>query len=312
VLNDRILARRRLGRTGFEVSPLGLGGAHLGRTPDGYDDDLAARTVHAALEAGINLIDTAPMYWGSEARVGPALEQWYDDTRRREAIVLSTKTGRDSQGGKDYSAEGTKRSVEASLNHLRADYIDLLLVHDPTDVSEVLAPRGVLAALRELKEQQVIRAIGVGVRSHEIHRCCIESGEFDLCLTFCDFNLLDQSARDGVIEPAARHDVGVLNGTAMMNGLLTGPDPREIASKVGGFGTPGRTERAHEIWQWARARGVGLGALNLQFCMREQRVATSLLGVANPPELEANLRAALAPIPDEIWADLEEYLNAEG
>ena len=312
MLSDRILARRRLGRTDFWVSPLGLGGAHLGRTSDGHDDDLAARTVHTALDAGINLIDTAPMYWGSEARVGLALEQWYDDTRRRDAIVLSTKTGRDGEGGCDYSAEGTKRSVEASLNHLRTDYIDLLLVHDPRSVSDVLAPGGVLKALHELREQRVIRAIGVGVRSHEIHQRCIESGEFDFCLTFGDFNLLDQTARDGVMAPAARHDVGVLNGTAVMMGLLTGPDPRTMASKVGGFATPERTEMAHEIWQWARARGVGLGALNLQFCMREQRLASNLLGVASPSELEANIRAASEPIPEETWAELEAYLDTVG
>ncbi len=313
MLSDRMLARRRLGRTGFQVSPLGLGGAHLGVTPDGPDDDLAARTVHAALEAGINLIDTAPMYWGSEGRVGPALEQWYDgDTRRRESVILSTKTGRDGRGAKDYSGEGTKRSVEASLGQLRTDYIDLLLAHDPTDVSEVFAPDGVLTVLRELKEQQVIRAIGLGMRRHEIHRRCIESGEFDVCLTFGDFNLLDQSARAGVIEPAARHGVGVLNGTAMMNGLLTGPDPREIAAKAGGMATPAKIETAHELWKWGRERGVGLSALNLQFCMREQGVSTSLLGVANPTELEANIQAASEVIPDEVWSELEALLNAEG
>ncbi len=293
------------------VSPLGLGGAHLGATPEGHDDDLAARTVHAALASGINLIDTAPMYWGSESRVGRALEQWYDGTRRREAIVLSTKTGRDGRGGADYSADGTKRSVEASLNHLRTDYIDLLLVHDPRDVTDVFAPEGVLKALQELKEQGTIRAIGVGVRSHDIHRRCIESGEFDLCLTFCDYNLLDQTARDAVIALAARNDVGVLNGTAVMLGLLTGPDPRSVASTVGGFATPERVKRAHEIWDWARRRDVGLGALNLQYCLRERRVASNLLGVANPAELEANIRAVSEPIPEAIWNELDAYLGAE-
>lgn len=308
-MSNPVLTRRRLGRTGFQVSPLGLGGAHLGRTPDGFDDDLAIRTVHAALEAGINLIDTAPMYWGSEGRVGMALEQWYDDARRREAIVLSTKTGRDAEGGSDFSAEGTKRSVEASLHHLRTDYLDIVLVHDPADVSSVFGPGGTLEALRQFRHQRVIHAIGVGVRSHEFHRHCIESGDFDVCLPFCDFNLLDQSAREGVIEIAERHDVGVLNGAAVMLGLLSGADPRTIAPKLGSFATPERTRRAYEIWQWARSRGIGLPALNLQLCTREQRIASTLVGVANPAELEADILALSEPISDETWIELEAHFG---
>jgi aryl-alcohol dehydrogenase-like predicted oxidoreductase len=305
---DSAWARRRLGRTGLGVTPLGLGGAHLGRTPDGHSDQLAVATVHRALELGLNLIDTSPMYGESERRVGLALDEWYDHERRRADIIISTKTGYRPEG-MDYSADWTRRSVQQSLRLLRTDYLDVVLVHDPRDLSPVLEPGGALEALEEFREQGVTRAIGLGVRNHEFHRRCIESGDFDVCLTYCDYNLLDQSAAEGVLTPAAAHDVGVLNGAAVMLGLLGGGDPREVAPSLGAFAAPERVERACRLWDWAEARGVSLLALNLQFCTREKRIASTLVGAANPAEIEADVAAASEYIPEAFWLELDELLG---
>jgi len=293
------LAKRRLGRTDFHVTPIGLGGAHLGRTPDGFSDELAAATVHRALDLGVNLIDTAPMYGESRRRIGLALEEWYGRGGRREDFFLTSKTGRSAEGAKDYSADGTRRSVKESLRLLRTEYLDIVLVHDPDDLAPVLGPGGALEALKEFREQGVIRAIGLGCRSHEFHRRCMETGDFDVSLTFLDYNLVDQSAADGVLGAAAAHDVGVLNGAAVMLGLLSGRDPREVEYRR-------QAERAYELWQWAQSRGVSLLALNLQFCAREQRIASTLVGVSNPAEIEADVAALSEEIPGEVWRDLRE------
>jgi aryl-alcohol dehydrogenase-like predicted oxidoreductase len=297
------LDKRRLGRTGLMVSPLSLGGAHLGETPDSVSDDLAVRTVHAALHAGLNLIDTAPMYGDSQRRIGLALRDWLGGDHRREDLVLSTKTGRDPQGGRHYSAAETHRSVHESLRLLQTPYLDIVLVHDPDDPAPVFDPGGTLEALSELKAEGLIRAIGVGVRSHDFHRRCIRSGAFDVCLTFCDYNLLDQSAADSLLDEAAAHDVGLLNGAAVMLGLLGGGDPRLAHSHLA---TPERVERATDLWQWARSGGVSLEALNLQLCLRETRLASTLVGVADPEELHRDLQAIAEPIPDEVWTELSE------
>lgn len=292
-MTNLALSKRRLGRTNFYVTPIGLGGGYLGHTPDGFSDELAVATVHRALELGINLIDTSPLYGESQRRIGLALEAWYDRGGRREDFLICTKTGRRAGGPHDYSADGTNRSVEESLRLLRTDYLDILLVHDPDDLSPVLGRDGALEALKKLREQGVIRAIGLGVRSHEFHRRCIETGEFDVSLTYGDYNLVNQSASEGVLEVAAAHDVGVLNGMALMLGLLSGHDPREIACQEG-------AQRAYEVWEWARSRGVNLLALNLQFCLREQRIGSTLLGVSNPTELEADIGAVSEEIADEV------------
>ena len=208
------LPKRRLGRTGFHVSAVGLGGAHLGRTPEGFSDEVATATVYRALQLGVNLIDTAPMYGDSQRRVGLALETWFANGGQREDLILSTKTGRDAQSNADYSADATRRSVEQSLQLLRTDYLDIVHVHDPQDLEPVLGPGGALEALCGLKEQGVIRALGLGVRTHELHQRCMATGDLDVSLTYCDYHLLDQSAVEGVLRPAAAHDVGVLNGAA--------------------------------------------------------------------------------------------------
>ncbi len=296
------LSKRRLGRTNMFVTPIGLGGGWLGHTSEGFSDEVAVATVLRALELGINLIDTSPLYGESERRIGLALEEWYRRGGNRGDVILSTKTGTRTRP-KDYSAEGTKRSIEESLRLLKTDYVDVMLVHDPDDLTPVLSPGGALEALRELKAQGVIRAIGLGVRSHEFHRRCIETGEFDVVLTYRDFNLLHQTAADGVLKHAAAHNVGVFNGMAILYGLLNGSDPREARARAA---SDDEVQRAVKLWEFAQSKGVSLLGLNLQFCLREPRITSTLVGVANPEQLEADVAAVSEAIPDEVWEELRE------
>ncbi len=308
-MTNLALTKRRLGRTGFEVTALGMGGAHLGRTAPGsteYSDDLAVATVHRGLELGLNVIDTSPMYGESQRRVGLALAQWRSAEVTREDIIISTKTGRGPDGSKDYSAAATRRSVERSLELLQTDYLDILLVHDPDNLGQVLDPGNALEALLKCKEDGLIRAIGLGCRPHEFHRACIATGHFDLSLTFCDYNLLDRSAVQGVLIPAAAHDVGVYNGAAVMLGLLSDEDPRRVAQRRPGFATAQRLRLATQLWDWCQQRDLSLLALNLQFCLRESRIASTLVGVTNPQLLEADVAAVAEAIPEDLWQEFHE------
>jgi aryl-alcohol dehydrogenase-like predicted oxidoreductase len=289
------------------VTPIGLGGAHLGRTgpkPDDFDDQQAVDTIFEALRLGITNIDTAPMYGESRRRIGLALKQLPVEGIRREDIILSSKTGRNADGSFNYSREATLRTVDESLQLLNTDYIDTLLVHDPDDLGPVLGPSGTLDALLGLKEQCIIRAIGLGVRSHEFHRECMATGAFDVVLTFCDYNLINQSAVAGVIEPAVEHDVGVYNAAAVMLGLLGGDDPRTSASRLGGFANPERLGRSVRVWEWCREHGVDLLAANLQFCARETRIASTLVGAASPEEIRRDVMALREPIDETVFETL--------
>lgn len=157
--------RRRLGRTGLEVSLIGLGTVKLGRNTDVKyprpfhlpDDREAARLLDRARDLGVNLLDTAPAYGSSEERLGGLLRG------RRDAFVLCTKTGEeyDPRTGSrfDFSPEHTRASVARSLKRLRTDVLDLVLVHSDGHDEDVLQ-MGTLEALEELRDAGLVRAVG--------------------------------------------------------------------------------------------------------------------------------------------------------
>ena len=306
--------KRRLGRTGLSVTPLGIGGAYLGRTSAGPPDEkIAVETVLRGLELGLNLIDTSPKYLGgvSERFVGLALQEWYKRGGKRKDLVLSTKVGSRILPH-CYTYEHTMSSIQTSLELLQEEYVDLMLVHDPPEMDPVFASDGALAALQELKAKGVIGHIGLGARPHAFHRRCHESGAFEVSLTFGDYNLLRRSAGEGVLETAAAHDVGVFNATVNLMGLLAGSDPIEFARARGhrhtwsweGEGDP--IEFAHRLWTWCGARGVSMLALNLQYSLREPRIASTLLGFSRPSRVDEDIAAVLEPMDESIWQELHE------
>src|SRR5437868_1062141 len=129
------LPRRTMGRLGWSVAALGLGGAWLGvgagDSPEAQDS-AAAAAVHRAIGLGMDYLDTSPLYGESERRVGLALSQAHPAGGAwRERVRLVTKSGTHPARRGDYSAEATRWSVENSLRVLRTDYLDAVLVHDP-------------------------------------------------------------------------------------------------------------------------------------------------------------------------------------
>ena len=336
-MTEVTFTKRRLGRTGFYVTPVGLGGAWLGRTPDGADQDTGVNTVLCALELGINLIDTSATYLGgkSEEFIGIALKEWYRRGGKREDLILSTKTGTRTRP-KDYTAEGTRKSIEKSLEMLKTDYLDIALIHDPDDLKPVLAPGCAWDVLKEYKRKGIVRAIGLGVHSQAFHRRMIKSGECDVCLTHSDYNLLTQSAAQGVLEPASANDVGIFNGSTLLMGLLSGENPQNVVRRFHerrrrfqeGHREPrslkqklrhytrmmrfaryrrrmqDRVHRAQVLWDWTQTANINLLALNLQYCLRDSRIAAVLMGAATPSQIEADIAALKEEIPESVWEEL--------
>lgn len=286
--------KRKLGRTGFEVTVLGIGGAWLGNQAGHYNEEQGIETVLTALESGINLVDTSDNYINgrSEEIVGRALTQWWNQGNRRDDLILSSKVSISEINPEAFSYDGTMRGIECSLQKLRTDYLDIYLAHDPTDISLVLDDEGCLRALRKLKEQRVIRAIGLGCRSHQFHRECIQTGEFDVSLTFGDYNLVDTSAFAGVLESATKQKVGVFN--ASINRGLT---------------TAKNTERTRELKNWCQRSGVDISALNLHFCIRQRLFASTLIGFSRPERVEQNLEAYKNPFDEGVWRNLESAMS---
>jgi len=294
------LPRRRLGRTELEVPIMSLGGVGVGGLGTIVEEAEAIEGVQYALEQGIDYIDTSPFYKESERRIGIALKGY-----PREKLILSTKTGTHPDRWQDYSWDGTMWTVENSLKLLGTDYIDLLLIHDPEDFDPAFEPRGALEALEHLKEQGVIKSIGLGQRRHDYHKRAIESGRFDAILTFDDYNPIHTTALDEVLPLAKQHDVGVLNGAVMVHGLLTGEDPDKVNEKLGLKRPENQLKAARHFYQFCQKHDVSMIAVVFQFCMRQELIDCTLTGAKNIAEIDENFGAALQPVPDEIWDELD-------
>ena len=299
------LPRRPLGRTGLTVPAIGLGGAGIGGVYGEESDSDAIETVRYAVEQGIDFIDTDASYGESERRIGIALEGGL-----RERVVLSTKCGTHPEQRGDFSWDGTMWNVENSLRVLKTDHLDLLLVHDPGSMEPVMEQRGALAALEELKSQGVISYIGLGQRRHDFHRLAIESGRFDVILTYNDYNPIRTTAGDWLLPLAAQHNIGVINGSPLAMGLLTGDDPDEIAAEKK---APGReVAMARRLYEWCQERDILEQAVVFQFCLRQPAIHCTITGAKTRAEFEEDLRAATLPLPDGIWDEIAALNLTEG
>lgn len=290
------IQRRRLGRLGRSVTALGLGGAGLhGVSGQPNTDAGAIATVHTALEAGINYIDTSPGYGESERRLGLALRG-----HPREQYFLATKTGT-GDNPRNYSADHTYRSVERSLTRLGTDYVDLMQVHDPDTEADAFALDGALGALVRLKEQKVIRGIGIGVRCHKLLLHAIRSRVFDTILTYADFNIVYQSAREGLFQEAHEQDVAIILGSPLFFGYLSDAPWEDLLRARRSNGQGEEEQRVLQVRHWAERRGLSKVHLSLQYCLREPRLSTVLVGAESPEQMRQSVHAATTPLPDEIW-----------
>lgn len=232
---------RPLGSTGLSVSPLGLGTVKLGRDqgvkyPNGFriPDDAQARELLAlARNLGINLIDTAPAYGVSEERLGPLL------AGQREDWVIVSKVGEEFENGQsrfDFSAEQTRFSVERSLQRLRTDRIEMVLVHSNGEDLHILREEAVYQTLAELKQEGKILAFGLSGKTPEGGLLALETGD----CAMVTYNLNEQAERP-VLDYAAAHGKAILVKKALASGhlcLAPGEDPVRRSFELL-FGHPG-------------------------------------------------------------------------
>jgi aryl-alcohol dehydrogenase-like predicted oxidoreductase/murein tripeptide amidase MpaA len=297
--DDRPLGRRQLGRTDLVVSEIHLGGVGLARTDSNVLDDLAVATVQRAWDRGINYIDTSPLYAESERRIGLAIA---GRGGLRPDQHLSTKTGTHPLNPGDFSAAGTRWSVENSLRFLGVDAVDLVLVHDPEWLQPVLEPGGALDELERLRDEGKLRWIGIAVREHDKLSEAIRTGRFDAIMTYADYNLVRQTSAP-VIAEAAAAGVGVILAQVFLGGLLVGPDPAESP-----YADHPDAKLAREWWLWARERQVSLRSLALQFGLRNPAVATINAGGSRPEQVDEVVAAMTDPIPESIWQEAEDRI----
>jgi D-threo-aldose 1-dehydrogenase len=291
----------------------GLGCAPIGNLYRAVAEADAEATVAAALAHGIRFFDTAPHYGAgaSELRLGRGLHGVDRDT-----VSIATKVGRrivdaggvtvpmggvgvDTVG--DLSADGVLRSVDGSLRRLGTDRIDLLYLHDPADVDEAL--RGAIPALVRLREEGVVRSVGVGMVWPEPLTRFVREAAIDVVMIAGRVTLLDRTAESGLLPAAAERGVGVIAAGVYNSGILADPekspyfDYREAAPEL--------RDRALALRDLCRSRGVQLSHAAARYPLQHPAVDAVVVGARTPEEVAAIAAAEHAPIPGDLWAELE-------
>jgi len=305
-----------------QLSNLGFGGAAIGNLLGAVDDEAARAAVDAAWDNGIRYFDTAPHYGLglSERRIGEALRD-----RPRQDYVLSTKVGRilepvdapnpadrDTEGFDvpaayrrrwDFSAEGINRSIEESLQRLGLDHIDIAYMHDPDDFVDEALESG-YPALEKLRDEGVVRAIGVGMNQTAVPARFVRETDIDVVLLAGRYTLLDQSGAEDLLPAALERGVRVILGGVFNSGLLA--DPRAAATYDYQPAPPELVQRALDIEAVCRKYGVPLRAAAIAFGLAHPAVASVLVGVRSPEQAADCVAMAGVTVPETLWEELRE------
>ena len=290
---------RTLGQTGLTVSALSYGASPLGSVFRDIDEAEGIRTVHLALDLGINFIDCSPYYGVTRAEtvLGRALE-----TIPREQYLLATKVGRYDGAKFDFSAERVTRSVDESLRRLRVDHIDLIQCHDIEFGSLDQVVEETLPALARVREQGKARFIGITGLPLNIFRQVLDRAPVDTILSYCHYSLNDTTLA-GLVPYLKEKGVGVITASPLAMGLLTPTGPPDWHPAPEELKTACR--RAAEL---CASRGADISRLALQFAVANEELDTVLVGTANPENLRKNVAWIEEPLDQELLAEVREIL----
>lgn len=252
-----MMQQRELGQTGIQVSPLGLGTVKFGRDqqvkyPWSFkipDDRAVLELLALSRDLGINLLDTAPAYGNSEERLGKLLSH-------RQDWVIVSKVGEAFEHGQshfDFSAQTTRQTIETSLRKLKSDYLDVVLVHSDGNDQRLIEQEDVLETLQQLKQQGLIRAIGMSTKTTAGGLWCVEH---------TDVIMATRNTTDHTDDPVLDRALQLNKGVVIKKGLQSG----HADSKAGGEGV----------------------AAALNYVFSHEAVSCLIAGTINPAHLQQN------------------------
>jgi len=293
---------RKLGKTGLDVSILAFGGSSLGGAFRDIDDSEGIRTVHVAIDYGINLIDTAPFYGLTKAEtvLGKALRQI-----PREKYLLATKVARYGykEADFDFSGERVIKSVDESLLRLGVDYVDFIQVHDMEFGSIDQIIEETIPALRKVQAAGKARHVGITCLPVKLFRQVMDRVEVDQIQSYCHYCLNDTALAD-LLPYLKEKGVAIFNSAPLAMRLLSEqgapdwhPAPAEVKAKCA------------EAASFCRERGSNIGKLALQFSVSNPDIPTHIVGTASPERILQNIGEIEEPLDEELLAGVLEILQ---
>lgn len=285
------LEKRKFGATDMEVTVLGFGGAEIGYQKT--DQQVIDRLLNAALDAGLNVIDTAECYMGSEESIGQAV------SGRRGEYHLFTKVGHMESGEAGWSAPSIAKSIDRSLQRLKTDCIDLVQLHSCG--LDILKKGECIEALEKAKTAGKTRYIGYS-GDGQAALWAVESGRFDALQTSCSY--ADQEAIELTIPKAAERRMGVITKRPIANAVWRhDEEPKE--GYVVEYWKRSR-KLAYDFTQGAAKQDTGpegAAGVALRFTLGVPGVSVAIVGTSNPDRWRQNaeLLRAGGPLPQDRY-----------
>ena len=291
---------RDLGNTGLKLPVLSFGASSLGQEFRKVDINEALKAVPAALDVGMNFIDTSPFYGRgmSEVMLGVALRDV-----PRDSYILGSKLGRYDVGHFDFSAKRVVESVDVSLHRMGVEHLDIILCHDLEFVEMSQIVEETLPALRKIQQQGKVRFVGVSGYPMKMFKYVLDRAELDVVLSYNHYTL--QNTMFGDLVPYLKEkSVGIMNAAPFSARLLTNAPlpPWHKATDV-------VRKTCRDASEHCQSKGVDIAQLAVQFSIANPDITTCVTGSANPDRVRQWAEWAQQPLDEQLLAEVLEILK---
>ncbi len=288
-----------LGKTNLVISSIGLGTVEIGVADYAVgqkglvSDAEAIRLLKEAVEMGVTYIDTAHAYGVAEERVGKS------GVANTEGVVVGTKCAQFLEKGEDPTgAELEKRireEIETSLRNVKVDSLQLVQLHGGS--KEQIERGELIEVMQKIKDEGKVQHVGISTRGEEAPLAAIKSGFFETLQVA--YSILDQRMAPEVLSAAKEHNVGIINRSIYLKGVLT-PAYTKLPDSLATL-----KQHAEEATKIAGELGTNLPALAMRFVLSNPAISVALIGTTQADRLQTALNAAEAgPLPQEILEKL--------
>jgi aryl-alcohol dehydrogenase-like predicted oxidoreductase len=291
---------RTLGKTGLNISVVSYGAASIGNEYGNLDEAQGIRSLHVALDGGVNFIDSSPYYGRtlSEKVLGKAFKEI-----RRDRFIIGTKCGRYDVDKFDFSADRVTRSVNESLQRMGLEHLDIIQCHDIEFGSLDEVVNESLPALRKLQQQGKVRFIGVTGFPLKIFKYILDRADLDCMLSYCHYSLNNTSLL-GLIPYLKDKGVGIMSASPFSERLLTRqplPTWHHAPSIL--------REYCSKAVQHCDRKGVDIASLAIRFCVENPDITTTVAGTANPVNMANILKWIEQPLDRELLEEVQQILG---
>jgi len=291
---------RRLGKTELNVSVIGFGASPLGNVFNDCDETEGIRSVHCAIDMGINFFDVAPFYGLTlaETRLGDALKG------KRNNILLATKCGRYGLRDFDFSYQRILDSADESLKRLQTDYVDLMQLHDIEFGSKEQVLNEAIPALQKIKASGKARFVGITGLPVRYLAAIAKEIEVDTVLSWAHYNLLQDEINAELVPLCQHKDMGLMNAAPLVQRILSEasiPEWHNAPAELKAVQAP--------LLECCKKYGVALSDVAIRYAIDHPYIASTIIGMCDQTNVKKNIGVLEFSIPEGLLDEINQLVS---